>query len=213
MRVFTLHLCTPQVAQWWKIHLPTQETQVRTLGQEDPLEEENGNSLQYSLPENPKDRGVWRAIESMGSQRVGHDSTHTRPLTFPFNALLFSQLKGRVWELATVGKRFFREVSRELMLKKEAEESTKAPKNMRTSQAQEMGLGEAGWPQDPAMNVGGTWVSCENHCSTDPEVWPQSPLWSQLMVGHQPLLLTPSPARRQGLTLEDLNLSLPASKW
>ena len=75
---------------------------------------------------------------------MGHDSTHTRPLTFPFNALLFSQLKGRVGELATVGKRFFREVSRELMLKKEAEESTKAPKNVRTSQAQEMGLGEAG---------------------------------------------------------------------
>ena len=73
--------------------------QVRTLGQEDPLEEENGNSLQYSLLENPMDRGVRWAIESMGSQRVGHESTHTRPPTFPFNALLSSQLKGgwRSW--------------------------------------------------------------------------------------------------------------------
>ena len=39
-----------------------QETQVQSLGQEDPLEEENGNSLQYSFLENPMDRGVWRAI-------------------------------------------------------------------------------------------------------------------------------------------------------
>ena len=32
--------------------------------------EGNGNPLQYSCLENPKDRGVWRAI---GSQRIGHD--------------------------------------------------------------------------------------------------------------------------------------------
>ena len=55
----------PQVAQWYRIRLPLQEmpeVRVRTLGQEDPLEEENGNSLQYSFLENPMDRGVWRAI-------------------------------------------------------------------------------------------------------------------------------------------------------
>ena len=39
-----------------------QETQVRSLGQEDPLEEETGNPLQYSWLENPVDRGAWRAM-------------------------------------------------------------------------------------------------------------------------------------------------------
>ena len=39
-----------------------QETQVQSLGQEDPLEEEiNGNPLQYSFLENPMDRGAWWA--------------------------------------------------------------------------------------------------------------------------------------------------------
>ena len=33
--------------------------QVRSLGQEDPLEE--GNPLQYSCLENPMDRGAWQA--------------------------------------------------------------------------------------------------------------------------------------------------------
>ena len=33
----------------------------------------NGNPLQYSCLENPMDRGAWQAIQSMGSQRVGHD--------------------------------------------------------------------------------------------------------------------------------------------
>ena len=29
-----------QVIQWYRIHLPMQETQVRSLGREDPLEKE-----------------------------------------------------------------------------------------------------------------------------------------------------------------------------
>ena len=37
----------------------TQETQVRSLGREDPLEEENGNPLLYSCLKNPMDRGSW----------------------------------------------------------------------------------------------------------------------------------------------------------
>ena len=37
----------------------TQETQVQSLGGEDPLEEENGNPLQYSCLENPMGRGAW----------------------------------------------------------------------------------------------------------------------------------------------------------
>ena len=33
----------------------------------------NGNPLQYFCLENPMDRGAWWAIQSLGSQRVGHD--------------------------------------------------------------------------------------------------------------------------------------------
>ena len=36
-------------------------------------EEGNGNPLQYSCLENPKDGGAWCKLLSMGSQRVGHD--------------------------------------------------------------------------------------------------------------------------------------------
>ena len=50
------------------------ETWVRSLGWEDPLEGRTGNLLQYSCLENPHG---WRSlagyIQSMGSQRVGHD--------------------------------------------------------------------------------------------------------------------------------------------
>ena len=42
-------------------NLPTmQETQVRFLGQEDPLEKEMANPLQYSCLGNPTDREAWR---------------------------------------------------------------------------------------------------------------------------------------------------------
>ena len=39
----------------------TQETQVQSLGQEEPHGEGNGNPLQYSCLENSMDRGAWRA--------------------------------------------------------------------------------------------------------------------------------------------------------
>ena len=39
----------------------TQEMQVRSLGQEEPLGEEHGNPLQYSCLKNPMNRGAWRA--------------------------------------------------------------------------------------------------------------------------------------------------------
>ena len=38
-----------------------QETWIRSLCQEDPLGERNGNPLQYSCLENPMDRGAWWA--------------------------------------------------------------------------------------------------------------------------------------------------------
>ena len=37
----------------------TRETQVRSLGQEDPLEEENGNPLSYHCLGNPMDTETW----------------------------------------------------------------------------------------------------------------------------------------------------------
>ena len=52
-----------------------QETQVQSLGQEDPLEEGNGNPLQYSCLENPKDRGVWWVIVHRVAKEIGLDRT------------------------------------------------------------------------------------------------------------------------------------------
>jgi len=49
------------VAQMVK-HLPTvQDTRIRSLGREDPLEKEIGNLLQYSCLEILMDGGVWWA--------------------------------------------------------------------------------------------------------------------------------------------------------
>ena len=39
-----------------------QDTRVWSLGWENPLEEENGNLLQYSYKKNPMDRGAWWAV-------------------------------------------------------------------------------------------------------------------------------------------------------
>ena len=54
-------------------HLPTMpETQVRSLGQEDPLEKEtatHSSTLAWEIPWTEKPV----RLQSMGSQRVGHD--------------------------------------------------------------------------------------------------------------------------------------------
>ena len=53
----------------------TRKMRVRSLVWEDPLEEENGNPLQYSFLKNPMNRGAQRAEKSCeqrsltGSQR------------------------------------------------------------------------------------------------------------------------------------------------
>ena len=47
-----------------------QETQLHSLGGEDPLEEGMA-TLEYSCLGNSMDRVVWQAIQSMGLQRVG----------------------------------------------------------------------------------------------------------------------------------------------
>ena len=61
-----------RVAQMVK-RLPTmQETQVRSLGQEDPLEKEmatHSSSLAWKIPWTEESG----RLQSMGSRRVGHD--------------------------------------------------------------------------------------------------------------------------------------------
>ena len=55
--------------------LPMQETEemlVRSLGWEDPLEEETATHSIILAWKNLKDRRAWR-VQSLGSQRVGHD--------------------------------------------------------------------------------------------------------------------------------------------
>ena len=42
--------------------------------------EGNGNPLQHSRLENPRDRGACRATQSMGLERVGHDLATSIPL-------------------------------------------------------------------------------------------------------------------------------------
>ena len=50
----------------------TQESQVQSLGREDPLEKGMATHSSIIFQYNPIDRGAWWA-QSMGSQRVRHD--------------------------------------------------------------------------------------------------------------------------------------------
>ena len=61
-----------QVAQWLRIHLPMQEVRVRSLGGEDPLEEEMATSssiLAWKISWTEEAGG----LQSMRSQEVRHD--------------------------------------------------------------------------------------------------------------------------------------------
>ena len=56
------------VAQWKRIHLPMQEMQVRSLGQEDPLEEEmatHSSFLAWEIPWTEEPGG----LQSMWSKK------------------------------------------------------------------------------------------------------------------------------------------------
>ena len=56
----------------------TQEMQVLSLDQEDRLEEENGNPLEYSCLGNPMDRGAWQATVqrfTKSQTRLRHPAT------------------------------------------------------------------------------------------------------------------------------------------
>ena len=46
---------------------------VQSLVWEDPLEEENGNSLHHSCLKNPMDRGAQKALQFKRSKRARHD--------------------------------------------------------------------------------------------------------------------------------------------
>ena len=62
----------PLVAQTVKNPPAMEETRVRSLGQEDPLEEEmatHSSILAWRIPWTEEPGG----LQSMGSQRVGHD--------------------------------------------------------------------------------------------------------------------------------------------
>ena len=60
------------VAQTVKNLLAVQETQIQSLDQEDPLERGMATHSRI-LPGELHGRRNWWAIQSMGSQRVGHD--------------------------------------------------------------------------------------------------------------------------------------------
>ena len=49
------------MAQWLRVHLPMQETQVQSLGWEDPLETEMATSSSIPAWKIPMDRGAWWA--------------------------------------------------------------------------------------------------------------------------------------------------------
>ena len=51
--------------KWWRTHLPMQETWVRSLGQEDPLEKEMVTHSSILAWENPMDRGAWPAYSPL----------------------------------------------------------------------------------------------------------------------------------------------------
>ena len=59
-----------------------QETQVRSLGQEDPLQEKNGNPLQYSCLKNSLDRGAWQdTVHGVAKSQTGlSDLAHSAVL-------------------------------------------------------------------------------------------------------------------------------------
>ena len=60
------------MAQRLKRLLPMQEAQVRSLGQEDPLEKEMATHSSILVSRIPWMEDPGR-LQSMGSQRVGHD--------------------------------------------------------------------------------------------------------------------------------------------
>ena len=74
-----------------------QETWVRFLGLEDPLEEERATQAQYYCLENPMDRGAWWAAvhgfpeSNTTEQLTAHTQTHAQAKCFTCLTLLNPQ--------------------------------------------------------------------------------------------------------------------------
>ena len=69
---FQLKKSCQDLAQWLRTHLPMQETRVRSLSQEDPLEEgtaTHSGVLAWEIPWTEKPGG----LQSVGSHRVGYN--------------------------------------------------------------------------------------------------------------------------------------------
>ena len=100
-------------------NLPTlRETQIQSLGREDPLVEGNGNLLQYSCLENPMGRGAWRAtVHGVAESQTRLSDYTSTPLSsvlppeqqperqaphllWPLGNLAPSSVSGRQWVLS-----------------------------------------------------------------------------------------------------------------
>ena len=71
--VIYTHIST-LAAQWSRIHRPVQETQVQSLGLEDPLEGEIATYSSRFLPRKSHGQRSWVGYSPRGHKRVRHDS-------------------------------------------------------------------------------------------------------------------------------------------
>ena len=76
------------VPQWYRTHLPVQETQVPSLGWEDSPEEGNGSPLQCSCLEDPTNRGSWRAPAHEVAKQSDATERLNNSMNFPKVSLL-----------------------------------------------------------------------------------------------------------------------------
>ena len=83
------------MAQWYRICLPMQETQVQSSGSRRSPGEGNGNPLPYSCLGNPMDRGAWRTtVHGVAKSRIQFsDETTTGSLHKEFFVLLGKQYR------------------------------------------------------------------------------------------------------------------------
>ena len=89
---FTVVCEASQMAQWKRICLPMQEKRAQSLGWDDPLEKEMATQSSILASKIPRTEEPGE-LQSMGSQRVGHNWAHTRSLNI-------SELTGQVWRRA-----------------------------------------------------------------------------------------------------------------
>ena len=75
-----------------------QETQAQSLGQEDPLEKEMGNPLQYSCLEDPMDRRAWQAAY----HGVAKSRTRLSDFTFSCGLVVGMQRNRRIHIFAVI---------------------------------------------------------------------------------------------------------------